>query len=153
MSDFATIRDAIVAVLDGVSGSGRVYSYQRFIENAADFQTLYKDPADGRVRGWFVQRATTRVDSVALRRDVVTHTWRIQGFTAFDDATQSRHAFDLLIEDIRAAFRADESLSGSVSTTVVNERAGIQVDDVGEVIFINALCHGAKLTLVTQHFE
>jgi hypothetical protein len=152
LSDLATIRDAIVATLDGVSGSGWVYSYQRFIENASAFAALYKDPADGRVRGWFVQRAATKVESPAVGRDVVTHTWRIQGFTALDDATQSRITFDDLIEDIRTAFRADEELGGAAET-VVDGRAGIQVDDVGEVWFLKTLCHGAKLTLFTRHFE
>lgn len=151
MATLQQIRDAIKATMDAVPGVGIVHNRERYIESLADFKTLFVTGAE--LKGWIIRRTGFRVTSSALGRDTVVNRWRIDGWAGFDDAASSELAFDNLIEEIRAAFRADESLGGVVAGTVIDGEAGIQLDDSGPVMFAKVLCHSARLRLATRHYE
>ena len=151
MSDLATTRAAIVGILTGVTGIGRVHSYERYARNNKDLKDLYE--IDGRLEGWFVRRISTRSQSPALKITSTVHRWRIRGYRALDDSAQREILFDTTIEQIRAAFAADATLGGVVQTINVDDLAGVQVDDSSPVMFAGVLCHGVRLSLSTRHRE
>lgn len=150
------IRNAIVAKLNTVANIGRVHAYERYANQLADLSALYAwNPGGGpaQLRGWFVRRIGIREThpSESLFREDIT--WQIRGYMALSDAAESELSFDALIDAIRAAFRADDTLGGAVDTCWINEEVGIQLDDAGPVLFANVLCHSARLTLMTRrHF-
>lgn len=154
MSDLVATRAAIVALLGGVTGIGRVHSFERYASNERGLRALYE--IDGRLEGWFVRRLRTRVTAPALGIRTVIHTWRIRGYRALDDDTQSELAFDAELELIRAAFDESTTLGGVCETTHVDGPdgpAGIQIEEHAPVLFAGVLCHGARLALNTRHRE
>lgn len=148
VSDLPTIRAAIVARLLSIPDIGVVHDYERFARGEKEFRELYL--SGGRILGWHVRRVATAEKSPVLGRWYTTHDWEIRGFMGLDDAGASETVFDGLIEAIRAAFRADESLGVVGLATVDPAVAGIQVTESGPVMFGGVLCHGARLALRTH---
>lgn len=144
------VRDAIAAKIATVPGAGKVHRYERYAVAQKDFRNLYV--TENKVCGWFVRRVRTveQEDSTNANREI--HSWRIEGVMSFDDANQSEIVFDDLIEQIRAAFRHDETIGGVVETTLVDGLAGVQLEDSGPVMFAGTLCHRARLSLQTRGF-
>lgn len=149
----ATIRAAIVATLTAIPDIGVVHSHERYAKAEKDFRELYL--AGERILGWNVRRTATR-ERVTDRDDpdvrMEEHTWTLRGYMSLADAEASELAFDALIESVRAAFRADDTLGGTVYTCVTDEAAGIQVVDSGPVMLSGVLCHSARLTLTTVSY-
>ncbi|MBH03977.1 MAG: hypothetical protein CMP08_07620 [Xanthomonadales bacterium] len=154
MSDvaIATIRSTITETLQGIPAIGRVHDYERYASAKADLKALYE--YEGQIRGWFVRRAgaAETMPDTRLGRTAVDNRWQIRGYMSLADAEASERAFDALVATIQAAFRTDETLGGVVNTTFFQDRAGIQVDDLGPVLFAGVLCHGARLSLRTRHW-
>jgi hypothetical protein len=77
---------------------------------------------------------------------------------SLDDAAASELVFDDLIESIRDAFAADETLGGTVAQCAVpddgsgNGESGIQLDDTGPAMFAGVLCHVCRLGLNTIRY-
>lgn len=152
------IRAALVALIGGVPDIGVVNDYERYAERASDMQRLYVATIDGvdQLRGWFVRRLATieqDISATAGGRYVVRHTWRIQGYMALNDANASEKTFDTLIEAVRAALRADINLGGLVSSTETPDQAGAALEDSSPVLFAGVLCHSARLSLTTTHYQ
>lgn len=152
----ATVRAAILATLQGVSGIGRVHSYERFAKDQDAFRLLYRD-TDGRIRGWWFDRLSTRevdLDVATVRR---IHTWRITGYLALDDAEATGEALQDLVEAIATAFRTDRTLGGTVldirDMTLDDAPSGIQIEGMEPILFAGVLCHRAQLRLVTETLE
>lgn len=152
MSKLEDIRAAIVLKLASVSDMGNLHGYERYAKSENDFRKLYqKDGAgDQPILGWFVRRLRFSQQQ-ENSRNLITSTWRIQGFMSLNDANQTEIQFDNLIENITAAFNADANLGGAVQRIGNDEFAGIQLDESTPVMFTGVLCHGARLTLITQH--
>lgn len=146
------IRGAIKAKIEGVAGTGIVHDYERYANDLAAFKSLYVSA--GTLKGWLIRRVATRETSPAVGRWIVTHRWQIRAYQGLDDAAASEKAFDTLIESVRAAFRADDTLGGVVGTcTLPDDIAGLQVEDAGPVMFAGVLAHSARCALATRHFE
>lgn len=154
MSNHATIRTAIVAMLAAIPAMGPVHSYQRYAKAEKDFRALYA--AGGPLLGWSVSRKGLWQSSPVLGRWTITQEWEVRGVMALNDAEASELAFDSLIDLAQEAFRADETVLGTVSTTVLGEadddHAGLQLEESGPVMFCGVLCHGARLSLFTRHY-
>lgn len=144
----AIIRAAIVAKIETVAGIGRVHGYERYAVQQEAMRQLYLDGEA--VDGWFVRRVQTIERGGAIGRYLEDHRWVVRGFRSLVDAEASELAFDATIEDMRDAFRADETLGGVIDSTLVGDLAGLQVDDSGPVMFAGVLCHAAQLTLWTR---
>lgn len=155
MTLLADIRAAIVTRLESVTDIGLVHDYQRYATNAAEMAALYQTTigTTKQIRGWWVSRIATAEGSPALGRYTVTHTWRIHGYMGLDDAAESEKTFDELVELVRDTFRQDDNLGGVVDSTVLDEGAGLQLDEQAPVVFAGVLCHAARLTLRTRHHE
>ena len=141
------IRDQIVAKLTAVTGIGLVHRFQRYATKQSDFKALYE--SGGKVLGWFVRRVSVaeREDASTYNREVTR--WRIEGVMSLDDDAETEIAFDALIDAARDAFRADQTLGGTVETTVVDGQSGLQLEDSGPAMFAGVLCHHARLSLAT----
>lgn len=144
------IRAAIVAKMETVDDIGRVHGFERYAREQKRFLELYKPELHDEIRGWFVRRVGTVGTSPALTRHSALHRWRISGFMSLDDERQSEVAFDTLIEALRAAFRADETLNGLIGGMSDGRVSGLQLDESQPVSFAGVLCHSARLTLYTR---
>ncbi|MGO1078336.1 hypothetical protein [Inquilinus sp. CA228] len=157
MSTLDPIRAAIVALAQTVPDVGIVHDRERYASNPEKLRALYVPAGSTTIKGWYVRRVSTQETSGAIGRWEIIHRWRLRGFRGFVDDAGSEKAFDDVIEAMRDAFRDDETLGGTVITTVVGAGdsaiAGLQVDEAGSVMFANALCHAATLTLYTRHYE
>ncbi len=143
------IKQAIVNVLNSVPEIGKVQPYQRYASRNNKLDDFYKDEPKGQIRGWFVRQGSWRQSLQVASCSERTRIWRIQGFMSLNDDQQSEVVFDDLLERINAAFMADRTLGGTVKRIGDNNEYGIQLDDVGPVMFAGVLCHGAKLRLTT----
>lgn len=146
-----TIRTGIINAMSTVQDIGLVHGYERYASKQKDFRTLYLNGQQ--VLGWFVRRASTRERTFSAGANEITHQWQIRGYMSLDDEQESELTFDDLLESLRAAFRDDPTLGGTVETTIVNNEIGLQIEDTGPVMFAGILCHGCRTTLNTQHYE
>ncbi|MEW5833653.1 MAG: hypothetical protein AB1832_01195 [Pseudomonadota bacterium] len=147
----SAIRDAIVATIKSVANIGVVQPYERYAKGMDQLKDFYQAPGLG-LRGWFVRRVAVAERERILPRSNEYTRWRIQGVMAFDDANASELVFDGLIEALRDAFRANDTLNGTVTQCALPDgsEAGLQLIDCGPVMFAGVLCHGARLQLTTQ---
>lgn len=152
MTAVAAIRAAIVATLRSVPGIGVVNDHERYAKAVDGLRALYVPSGEQQLRGWWVRRVKLAERDRVLPRSIEYTQWRIQGVMALDDASASELAFDDLIETARAAFRANDTLGGTVSQCALPDgsEAGLQLLDAGPVNFAGVLCHGARLSLTTQ---
>ncbi len=150
--DVTTIRAAIAEKVQLVPTIGRVHEYERYATSKTDLKALYE--SNGQIRGWFVRRVgtTETMPDTRLGRTAVDNRWQLRGYMSLADAAVSEIEFDGLVEQIQRAFRTDETLGGVVHTTFFQDQAGLQVDDLGPVLFAGVLCHSARLSLRTRHW-
>ena len=170
---FGSIREAIcrriAAARTGAGArndAGIVHRYQRYASQESALRALYVTRSvvcDADVlHGWYVTRVGTQTvpDSAGYVRTV--HRWRIVGLRALDDPAQlpnrcapSELLHDAVIESVRAAFLADDTLGRDgagrpyVETTTWEGRQGLQVDDSGPAMWCRTLVHMTRCTLVT----
>ncbi|PCJ88609.1 MAG: hypothetical protein COA54_02510 [Thiotrichaceae bacterium] len=155
MSDLATIRVAIKAVMESVVDIGVVHDRERYATKKSEFDTLFK--SGDKLLGWFFFRERTAEmdgDTGEVRR---VHYWQIYGFYSLSDAGGTALTFQDLVEDVAAAFRGDPTLGGVVDDNKNMDQTfgpvGIQVDGIENVMFAKTLCHRARLSLVTEATE
>lgn len=157
MATVAQIRAAIKAKLAAVNGIGQVHDYERFAKTEKEFQDLYKDVTDNRIRGWNFYRTSTAERDLDLGEVRRLHTWRVSGYMSLDDLDASGKLFDDLIELIVIAFRTDRTLGGLVIDSKDMESefgaSGVQVEAIEPVMFAGVLCHRAQLALLTETTE
>jgi len=156
MVDIDDIRNAIVATMESVTGIGRVHSYQRFASRNSDLSALYEhaDTNGARLHGWHLRRLRTseRPGGDGCRRNI-QHRWELRGFLSLDDADATEIWMDQIIERLRDAFRADDTLGGLIDSCIVGQEAGLQLLESTPVMFAGVLCHSARLGLTTRHYQ
>lgn len=147
------IRAAIIATMTSIADIGHVHSFERYAAQEGDFRTLYLYNLGGgakQIRGWYVRRVASRqIHSLQGVDDL--HTWRIRGFRAIDDATQSEIAFDAHVEALRERFEAGITLADTVLTTIDENGDGVTLEESEPVLLAGVLCHSARLRLVTRN--
>lgn len=156
MTSVEGLRAAIKAKFLTVSGIGaNVYDYERFLKDQSKLATLYKTSAQGadRIYGWNIRRTRTVEQLVSTGRNFQDHYWRMRGYMSLDDGDATEKLFDVQIEAIRAAFRADPTIGGLCDTQFNEQNAGqggVQLEESEPVLFCGVLCHGARLGLITR---
>ncbi len=152
MSTFTVTREAIATTLETVANIGVVHRFERYAKNSKDMRAFYQWQSE--IRGWFIRRETSGETSRNLGSGVEIIRWQVRGLMSLNDAAQSELTFDDLIESVRDAVRADETLGGAVDGTVLpaNGEAGIQVIDSGPAMFANTLVHACRLRLNTVRY-
>ena len=152
MPTVSQIRAAIKAKLVAIPDIGVVHDYERLAASVGKLKALYV--VDGKLLGWHIRRVATGEVSPVIGRYTIDHRWQIRGFMAIDDAAESERTFDDLIEAIRDAFRADETLNNLIGGTQAPPPSiGVQLIEHGPVMFADVLCHGARLAYATRHIQ
>lgn len=155
MSQLHDHRMAIVALLSGIPNIGIVHNRERYARNEHEFRAMYLfDPLGGdpQIRGWWIRRMETVESSADTGLPINAHIWQIRGFMAFSDANESELVLDELVEQFRAAVRADLTLGGVCHIGPVDETEGVQVLSAGPVTFAGVLCHSVTLGLKTWSY-
>lgn len=154
MSTLHDIRAAIVATMQGVAGVGVVHDHEAYAHSMDRLKALYVPAGESQLRGWFVRREAVTETGRIQPRSVEYLRWRIQGVMALNEDADSELAFDDLVEQLRDAFRINDTLGGTVAQCAMPDgsEAGLQVVDSGPVMFANVLCHAARCRLTTQRF-
>jgi hypothetical protein len=149
------IRAAIVARVATVPDIGIVHDYQRYAMQMSGFEQLYITEIDGEreLRGWHVTLTATEETSSSRGRYEIVHIWSLRGYRALNDESGSEKLFDAQVEELRDAFRDDETLGGVVDSTVLPQGAGLQLAEKVPVMFAGVLCHMARLVLRTRHYR
>ena len=152
MPTLAQIRAAMKSTVGGVADIGVVHDFERYTESESAFKTFFV--SDGEVLGWIIRRVGRKVTSPGIGRYVMTNKWRITGYMSLDDDTATEKTFDDLLDAIAAAFLADDTLGGVVASVITPDNvAGAQLDQSGPVLLAGVLCHSARLTVFTVHYE
>jgi hypothetical protein len=151
MTKLAEIRAALVAVVQGVDGVGKVHAFERYATAKKAFLDHYADDA-GQVRGWYVRRVGGRKVSVAVGSIDRIDSFDLVGLQGLEDAAASELAFDDLVEAVRDAFDADATLGGVVGsiTDPDSGETGAAVIESGPVLFQGVFCHRVRLRLTTH---
>ncbi len=145
------VRAAIAAKMNTIADIGLVHTFQRYSVRQRDFRTFYEDA--GTIRGWNVHRIGFRQRPFTAGVNQIVSQWRIEGFLALDDETETEILFDAKIDEVAEAFRLDPTLGGAIETIEADNQSGIQLDDAGPAMFGGVLCHRARLSLPTVHYQ
>lgn len=145
MSQVSNIRDAIKTIMETVPDIGVVHTFERFAKRSSEFKAFYQ--YEDQIRGWYIRRLKTPASSGGIGLYDETYTWQIRGFMSLADEAQTERVFDELIESLVQAFRNYDTLNDTVTTSIVSNQAGLQVERVGHVMLAGVLCHEAVLSL------
>lgn len=137
------VRAQVKSILSGVTGMGIVHDYERWSRSLAEFESLMTK--SGVINGWMIHRQSSSAEYNTNASHLVTHTYKISGIYALDDANASEITFQALLELVYAAFKADVTLAG----TALRHKQ-IQIDNVDTNEYGNRLFHTAELTLVVE---
>ena len=148
----ATEKTAIAAVLSGVSGIGRVWKRERNPIDRATFKEAFvSHDTRGRVlSGWEIHLLRAWTEQMGSGEEDEYKVYRIRGYCAWKDdgerdADNSSDAWDTTIDGVRAAFRGEQTLDGTVEhTEPVTLNQNTYVDWYG------VFCHFAEFELETR---
>jgi hypothetical protein len=151
------VRAAVKAKVAGVANVGTVHDYERFANTPSALIADYVNNAQtgNRINGWFVSRAAYREVFIDTGRWVRDDDWRVVGYMGLDDADATEKKISTLVDAIADAFRNDDTLGGVVGTCIIDtqgKKAGLQLDELGHVLFAGVLCHRARCSLTTRSF-
>jgi hypothetical protein len=146
---WSAINAALVSILEGVSGIGRVHNRVRYTTALETFRTLYS--VSGFINAWSVSREATTEERKNTRHSdpisvVRVHRFRLRGFYSLSDTDGTELTFQALVDDVVEAIRANVTLNG---TAVWND--GLQVESIGYVMLFEALLVHAAECVVLVH--
>lgn len=158
MTALDTIRAAIVAVLSPIAAPGIVHPFERYAAKTEAMRALYQPGGvGGVVNGWNVRRGAIRRRLLPSGRLLVAAEWLISGYRSLVDGEESELVMDATAEALIGALDADPTLGGAVrgvpAEDAGSQAAGPQLVDSEPVMFAGVLCHRARISLVTEHFE
>lgn len=152
----ATIKAAIVSVMEGVADIGVVNDRPRYAKRLADVADLYVSEDHGEVRGWDVKRVKrTEMRPLTAARGVEETQWRITGYLSLVDATDSEAELDALVDALIDAFAADPTLGDTVAGIHIESSegpVGLQLEQSDFVTLGDVLCHRAICALYTTRY-
>jgi len=142
-------KEAIAAIISGVTGIGAVHAQERFSRSYSEWLNLMTNA--GIINGWTVnrERSDPWTDNESTLRN--THSFKIKGYYEIDDVAESEKSFQVLIDLICQAFYGNDTLS---DTVLLSEP--VQVDFVGTRELApdtNYFLHYAELTLRADERE
>ena len=147
-SEWTTIRNSAVTLLQGITGIGNVYGYLRYKPGSADFLNLFKATVGSTnyIRGWVVTLEDLDVEAAATDSWNVPTTLRIDGWLSLVDADATEQIFVDLCQQVIMAI-ANEQQFGS-SAVIDFGRTRLKGPDL--VLFPpgedGKLCHHAQIT-------
>lgn len=144
-------RTQIKTILEGVSGIGKVYAYQRWANDWQALLKLFKTTSD-KINAWMITREKTSQIRMTMGEKERAHIFLMRGLYGLNDSDGTELIFQDLIEDIVTAFDAAETLNDTARTTnpdwgPMADSVGLQVDIVEQRVFGSVLCHYAECRL------
>lgn len=151
---YASVVGEVETILKSATGvvSATVWKYDKLASHMSTYISYFKDTGNNVIHGYTITRA--RVESLpeASRVNKVISTWIIRGFYSYKDhatfTSTSEYKFQVIVDNIRAKFRADPRLNSSVLTSTP-----LQVDVIEPRMFGDVLCHYAEMRLGTEEEE
>lgn len=144
----ADIRTALKAILEGISGIGRVHDYERWTPEWKGVLDLYRDPTSGTLRAWTITRGATPEDLLTVGgtsgQNLRRHEMVIRGYWALDDSAATEKTFQGTVEAICVELRKDPATT-ALGTSVLGSSGPPTVRVVGHVLLGDALCHYAEI--------
>lgn len=146
----ADIRQQIYTIVSGISNIGKVYDYERWAADWTAFINLFKATIGGveQIRGWEISRKSASEKQIVIKTVGASqmfedsHVYAIKGYLRVNDSEASEKVFNLLIENIKSAFRENRNLNGKAQRHDL-----IQAPLIETRIFGDVLCHCAELNL------
>jgi len=144
----ATIRAAIVALVDAVTGVGPVYGRRRWVAEVKDVKSLFVE--SGHLNVWFVRRKKTPAGHATQgpSHESRRHTFHIEGFYGLDDAADSEETFTTIVERVCTAIRGNYRLSGTCF-----DNGPANVEDQDYRMLAGVLCHYALVSVEAEELE
>ena len=147
-TEWATIRDAAVTLVSGISDIGNVYGYERYAPNAGDFLANYQTTIDGvnSIRAWVVTIDGLTVEQSTFDDWDVNATLHVEGWLSLFDATATEQIFIDLCQQVVMAL-ANENQFGS---SAVIDYGRTSMEGPKLVVFPpgtgGVVCHYASIT-------
>lgn len=147
-----TIRTEIEAILKAADPGSKVYPYRRWIIQPEALAAELQPTEEGPIRVWmfWVESITETLDTFTQsNQDYVIG---LRFYRSLVDADQSEILVTDLIQTVRAAFRANDTLNGSAFTITptagpMQRSLALQLDALEMVTLGGVLCHEARLRL------
>ena len=143
----ATIRAAVYAAVNDVTGKGVVYDYERWAATWPAFLALFKvtEAGDGQIRGWEVAyRGFNAVrDPQFGRLTLREHNFWVQGYLRIDDSAGSEKTAAALAEDMCDAIDANTTIHSSP----YRDASPASLEVFGPRDFGGVLCHYARIVV------
>jgi hypothetical protein len=134
-------------ILAEVQGVANVYEYIRFIKDDAGFKATFFDQASGRVNAWMVTREVTGSAEMDIHADERHAHGRDPRLSQAEGFRRDGEIFQLLVEAIRATFRANRQLNGKATW-----HHGLSARAVTHVMFGGVLCHYCELAMQVEEY-
>jgi len=143
----STIRAAIYSILNAVTDIGKVYDYEQWTAEWAQFINLFKTTIDGedQIRGWEIGRRSVGEKLFAMGMNERDHGFVIRGYMRVNDALASEKTFNNLIEAAADVFRTNFTLNGAAKS-----HDNIQTETIDFRLFGGVLCHYAESSLIVH---
>lgn len=146
-SSYIQITDVIAARMGTIPGIGKIHGYQRHVNDPEKRKTLFVDTDKQRLCVWMISRISFGDTQYASTANEINSEYVIRGYMAVDDAKESEHIFQKLINSISDLFRPQDDLNGLV------EMCGpIQARSIGYVEWSGVFVHAAELSLPVREF-
>ena len=138
-----SIIQATATILGQVENVGNVYSYRRLATDEETFKKLFV--TDGQILGWTISRESTDPEEEEQTAHDY-HTIVFRGCMGVQDAQNTERTFQNLVETIRAAFQANDTLFDGANYNAEHcDR--MKVRKVDYAMFSKYLCHYGELEL------
>lgn len=139
MSD-ATIRAAIKALMDTVTGIGTVHDYSRWSADEQSLRTLFQKTSSDPLHGWEITRdGISQLTRIAGNKYKAVQGYMIRGHYAIRDSVESEKLFGLIVDAVVQKF-IDNRLANT-------EGHSLPVVALKEWMFAGVLCHRAEIKL------
>jgi len=147
MSTYLSILADVKAKIESVTDVGMVYDYYRWNNDLGAFIALFSfTPTGGskQIRGWEITRVSVREhqDGAFFRH----HDFQVEGYMSLSDADASDKTFQVLVDDVCAAFRtAADGPTWYYLNGDDPRLSPAQVEVIDVRMFGNVLCHHARI--------
>ncbi len=150
MTALQNIRTQLKAILETVSGIGKVYSYYRYKKNNFNESIkLFKVGMD--YKGIMFRQISCSQPVDDNEDGEKVRKWEFTMLRQVNDEKQSGVLYEDQIELLLSTFNefSDENENDSLNNSV-KEHNNLQLDDCSEVFYGDILCHRAILTMETR---
>jgi hypothetical protein len=148
----SAIRTAIETTLKAADPGSKVYAYRRWITQPEALLAELQPVEHGPIRVWMFWLESLAESMETYTQSNQDYQFGLRFYRSLVDVEQSEIAVVELVQTVRAAFRANQTLDGEAFTIVptsgpMRSAVGLQLDSLEVVTLGGVLCHQASLRL------